>query len=462
MREAFHDHLRVSGLIPEGARVLVGYSGGADSTCLLTLLHEAGVDVVAGHLHHGQREEAEKELRLCEAYCDGLGIPFASGHADVPQIASDMKIGLEEAGRQARYAFFAQAAFRTQCAWVATAHTRDDQCETILLNLVRGSGLTGLAGIPEKRDQIVRPLLPFSRAETKAFCESRGLWFHDDPSNSDLFFSRARVRHRVMPELRMIHSEADAQLLRLSRIAREEDQFLNATAAAALEQCERVRCPELHFLTHDVELYLDRAKLESLPPVLVKRALRLAVQALGGALTFEQTEAALRGLREGGTGSVTAEGGKVVLEWKEEALAARDLTPTTPFRQMLQVPGEILSEEFGWRLVAYPLTGNAPAQERVAMRALVPRSRIRGELYFRTAHPGDAMRPFGFEGTRKLSDLMSERKLSAAMKARLPIVCDLVGPLWAPGVALDDRARVEAGETEFLALEFGPDDAGTA
>src|SRR5579862_8897875 len=94
MLDRFKEHLRASGLIPEGAAVLVGYSGGADSTCLLHLLKEAGVDVAAGHLHHGERPEADRELKLCEAFCIDIGVPFVSGHADVPGIAKELKIGL--------------------------------------------------------------------------------------------------------------------------------------------------------------------------------------------------------------------------------------------------------------------------------------------------------------------------------------------------------------------------------
>ncbi len=220
MQERFRRHLASSGLIPDGARVLVGYSGGADSTCLLHLLVTMGFDVVAGHLHHGQREEAERELRLCEAFSAQLGVPIVTGRADVPRLSSDLGIGLEEAGREARYAFFRQAAFQTESVLVATAHTRTDLVETMLHNMARGSGLTGISGIPDRRDNIVRPLLPFSREETRAYCEERGFWFHDDPANQDLSFSRARIRHRILPELRAINPSADAALLRLAETAR--------------------------------------------------------------------------------------------------------------------------------------------------------------------------------------------------------------------------------------------------
>ena len=202
------------------------------------MLVQSGVDVVAAHLHHGQRAEADQESDRCAAFCAEMDVPFVPGKADVPAMAAALKMGLEEAGRRARYAFFEQAAAQTGCRSIATAHTRDDQLETVLLNMARGTGLAGLAGIPETRDAIVRPLLPFTREETRAYCDERGLWYHDDPANSDLSFARARVRHRVLPELRLCHPGCDASLGRLSHLAGEEDAFLDGMAAAALERCE--------------------------------------------------------------------------------------------------------------------------------------------------------------------------------------------------------------------------------
>jgi tRNA(Ile)-lysidine synthase len=449
MRERFAQHLAETGLIPEGARVLLGYSGGADSTCLLHLLAELGVDVVAAHLHHGMRPEADREQKLCEATAESLGIPFATGRADVPRLAADRKIGLEEAGREARYGFFRQAASRLDCTLIATAHTRDDQVETVLFRIARGTGLAGLAGIPQSREGIVRPLLSFSRAETRAFCEERGLWFHDDPANEDRANARVRVRLDVVPALRKINPAADEAIVRLAAMAEEEDRFLDGAAAAALERAEVRLNGELAFLTQDVELAFDRRTLEHLPAVLLRRAVRLAAGALGAELDFDGAASVLQGEK----GSLTAEGGQVVLEWNAETLHGRVLSPTVPFRYPLTLPGETESEEFGWRLVAYPVEASPEPPKRAALAVEIDRSVTRGGLHFRGFAPGDTMRPLGFDGTRKLSDLLGEAGLTAAARARLPIVCDMVGPVWAPGVCLDERARPKGGAAVALRLE---------
>ncbi len=452
MLDRFRKHLAQSGLIPEGSSVLVGYSGGADSTCLLHLLREVCIDVAAGHLHHGQRAEADQELKLCEAFCQELGIPFLSGRADVPRMSKDMKIGLEEAGRHARYAFLKNAAFRLQCGLIATAHTQSDHVETVLLNLTRGSGLHGLGGIPARRDNIVRPLLAFSRDETRAYCDERGLWYHDDPANADISFSRARVRHRVLKELRAINPSVDVAITRTAEIAGEEDGFLNGMAAAALEQSELALNGDLRFLTIDCEAAFDRHKLGHLPPVLFKRACRLAVEALGAQLDYGQTEALLS-LSD--KGSVTAEEGKVVIEWTPDTLTVRRLDGDTLFRHPITVPGETISDDFGWTITA-ALSGALVESDRRGMTAAIDPKKLKGQLYFRTAQPGDQMQPLGFEGHRKLADLLSDAKLTRAARTRLPIICDMVGPIWAPGVCLSGRVAATSGTGNVLLLQFGP------
>lgn len=456
MLDRLKDHLERTGLIRQGDRILVGYSGGADSTCLLTLLVRLGFDVVAGHLHHGQRQEADQEQRLCEAYTETLGIPFAAGSASIPTISSEYGVGFEEAGRMARYEFFRSAAFRLQCNLVATAHTRSDHVETILLNLGRGSGLAGMTGIPAERDGIVRPLLPFSRAETRSFCEEEGLWFHDDPANDDINLSRARLRHRVVPEFKAINPDFEATVGRFAEIVREEDRFLNGMAAAALEQSEIPLNGPLSFLTSDVELKLNRESISGLPSVLFKRAMRLAAGALGGALDYHQTQLVLEGVTSQPLGSVTAEGGEVVIEWDADAVQIRKLMPTVPFRYGLMVPGETESAEFGWKFEAVQSDPSEAPPVRASMLVDLPCEKVKGDLYFRTFKDGDLMQPLGFDGRRKVADLLSEAGLTIAARKRIPIVCDLVGPIWIPGICLDERVRKDSESTMVYAIRFGP------
>ncbi|RYG35850.1 hypothetical protein EON81_11525, partial [bacterium] len=301
------------------------------------------------------------------------------------------------------------------------------------------------------RRVVVRPLLPFAREETRAYCEALGLWTHDDPTNDDLGFARARVRHLIVPELARLNPAAEEAVARLADLADEEDAFLNGMAAAALERSEIALNGELRFLTLDAEVAFRRDALAHLPAVLARRAVRLAVGSLGGALDHAQTLAALQGER----GSITAEGGEVVLEWDTEMVHVRILQPDVPFRYPLTLPGETESDSFGWRFVAYP---DAPPVklDRASLATAIDPKGVKGSLYFRSFQDGDTMRPLGFEGRRKVADLLSEAGLTPAARRRLPLVCDIVGPLWAPGVCVDERVRGDRAAGDAIRIEFGP------
>jgi len=456
MLERLRQHIQESRLIPDGSSVVVGFSGGADSTCLLHLLHGLGIDTVAAHLNHGQRAEAEGDECACRSFAEGLGTQFVSGNAQVPKMAEELRIGIEEAGRRARYAFLERVAHGCNAALIATAHTKSDHVETVIHHIVRGTGLAGLAGIPERRDNIVRPLLIFERADTARYCAERGLPVLEDPGNSDLSFSRARIRHRILPEMRQINPGVYEAVTRLSQIASDEDRFMNGMAAAALERSEVVLNGELSFLTNDLELGLDRARLEAHPPVLVRRGIRLAVEVLGSSFDHHQTALVTEGLASAESGSVTAEGGEVVVEWSKEMVRIQRLTNHRPFRWALELPGETESVDLGWRLVGYRGAASGDRQTRGSLVVQLDQERLKGTLYFKGWEAADRIQPLGFQGSRKVSSLLNEAKLSFAAKQRLPIICDVLGPVWIPGICVSGRAVANEHSKSVIALRFEP------
>ena len=444
MLDDLREHLDSSGLIPNGDTVVVGYSGGADSTALLVLLHELGIDVIGAHLHHGQRDEADEEAKRCQEFCESLDIPFVTGKADVPALARDRGMGLEEAGRSARYAFLAEAAYRLRAQWIATAHTEDDHLETILLNLARGTGLAGLAGIPQCRENIIRPLLIFSREQTRAFCDERKLWYHDDPANVDFHHSRTHIRHRVIPALEATHPGFRSAATRMSRIVQEEDTFLDGLAGNALSQCEVPLNGELAFLTQDIEFSVDRNPLLTYPLVVVRRAVRLGAQFLGERLDNHQTESLVHLLANDEKGALTTDGGNVVMEWTADRLHFRTLANDAPFKFPLTVPGETFADAFGWKITAQSAQGESPLRQPRSLDVIIDAGACEGGLHFRAIEPGDRITPIGLEGTKKVSDLVSEVGLTLAARRRLPMICDGVGPVWVPGAALSERVKVTA------------------
>jgi tRNA(Ile)-lysidine synthetase-like protein len=216
-------------LPPEGGTVIVGYSGGADSTALLHLLTRLqgafNLRIHAAHLHHGMRPEADDDVRVCASVCAQLGVPLHVERVDVPALAQTERISLEEAGRNARYAFFERLARELNAVAVALAHTRDDQIETILINLLRGTGPRGLCGMPYKRDRIIRPLLDATRAQTHQYCAAQGLPTVFDSTNLDPHQLRRRVRMELIPLLRDLSPAFDRHLLRLADILENEESW---------------------------------------------------------------------------------------------------------------------------------------------------------------------------------------------------------------------------------------------
>jgi tRNA(Ile)-lysidine synthetase-like protein len=216
-------------LPPEGGTVIVGYSGGADSTALLHLLTRLqgafNLRIHAAHLHHGMRPEADDDVRVCASVCAQLGVPLHVERVDVPALAQAERISLEEAGRNARYAFFDRLATELNAVAVALAHTRDDQIETILINLLRGTGPRGLCGMPYKRDRIIRPLLDATRAQTHQYCAAQGLPTVFDSTNLDPHQLRRRVRMELIPLLRDLSPAFDRHLLRLADILENEEAW---------------------------------------------------------------------------------------------------------------------------------------------------------------------------------------------------------------------------------------------
>ncbi|MBS1712962.1 MAG: tRNA lysidine(34) synthetase TilS [Armatimonadetes bacterium] len=455
MLSEFRASLQSTGLIPAGARVLLGYSGGADSTCLLHLLHGCGIDVVAAHLNHLQRPEAGAEAERCAAFADSLGVEFVGGTADVPAIARDFKIGLEEAGRKARYSWFASAKAAASCDVVATAHTMDDQIETVLFHLARGTGLDGLSGIPAKSEGLVRPLLDFRREETRRYCTELDLWFHDDPANDDLANARSRIRAEVVPGLEAAHPGAARSIVRLAAIAAEETAFLNGIAAGVLESAEVRLNGRLWFLTKDCEAAFDLPKVLAAPRVASVRALRLLAGFFGPGLDHDATLRLMSSL-ESTTGSWTLEGGEAAIEWSEGVLHARNLAPDGPHRELLTVPGRLESDYFGWALESVVAPTEGFVRPRGALEAVVDADALVAGVHLRAATPGDSIVPLGMSGSKKLSDLFQESRLTQAARSRLPIVCDMAGPVWVPGLALAERVKITENSRQGLLFRLAP------
>ncbi len=454
MRDRLKLHLEKTQIIPPRTSVLVGYSGGPDSTALLHLFRLLQIDCVAAHLHHGMRAEGDEELQKCSDFAESLGIPFVSGRADIPGLSEKLRVGVEEAGRHARLNFFRQSAYQTNCQLIATGHTQDDHIETILMHMIRGSGLTGLIGIHASRDSIIRPILPFTRAETRAYCVENNLWFHDDPGNFDENFTRVRLRHRLIPEFEAINPNFATALTRLGETVESEDQFLNHIAANLLQQSELPLNGNLQFLTQDCEASFSKTILSGSPEVLVRRAIRLATNFIGGELNYEQTREISRLITMNQAGSITTENAPIVVEVGSDDIHIRSLAQEEPFRFPLTIPGETESEIFGWKFTAQSASPTDFQRAPNSLDVVFDSAKTQGGLHFRATQAGDEIIPFGESKPRKVTDLLSNAKLTSTARRRLPIICDMIGPVWIPGIRLSERVRITPDTNKALLVQF--------
>ena len=225
-------------LPPSGGVMLVAVSGGRDSVCLLHYLAaiapQRGFTVAAGHLNHQMRPEARRDEDFVRELCRTLGVAFYTEAAPVYETAARWSLGVEETGRRLRYEFLFRTADAIGADRIATAHHAQDQAETVLLNLLRGTGPEGLGGIPPVRGRIVRPLLQTSRAEIEDYLQENGLSHVEDSTNEDTHYARNRLRRELWPQLATINPALERAIGRTAEIVRSENAYLDALAAECL------------------------------------------------------------------------------------------------------------------------------------------------------------------------------------------------------------------------------------
>ncbi len=448
---------------------LVAFSGGADSRLLLELAVRAALEcagdgavgelVKAAHLHHGIRgPEADRDEAFCRAVCADLGIPLIVEHADVPAMAAASGDGVEAAARRARYDFFVRTMQTEGIPILLTAHHADDQLETVLLHLLRGSGTHGMGGIPPIRTlgetatdgrplQVVRPLLDWSKQDILNALRELGLDAVTDSTNLADDCTRNRLRHHVIPLLEEIAGTAVPQnaAARLSQAAREDDEALTAIARA---RCAAAVTP----------IGLPAAAVAAETPAVAKRMIRLAYAAVAGCsqappcptehalpadrtLSAYHTEKLLTLCREGQDGAVSD---LLPADMRGELLngylvfrAVRTDTPPPPSPRPLTAgitpwdDAVMICIECGDAPLE-PLAGGA-----VFASAVFPADRVPLPLYARARAPGDVILSHGM--TKRLKKLICDKHIPTHLRNRLPLLCLGDGtPLWYPGVAFRD------------------------
>jgi tRNA(Ile)-lysidine synthase len=420
------------------APVVVACSGGPDSLALLALAAEAGLDPVAVHVDHGARPGSETEAGVVARFAERLGTGFAAETVAVPRGPN-----FEARAREARYGALERARERLGATAVLVGHSRDDQAETVLLNVLRGAGVPGLAGMPARRGTIVRPLLDVPRADLAAVCARLGLCPVDDPMNADPVHRRVWLRREVIPTLEAgAARDLRTVLARQAAVARGDSDLLDGLAADLLTRAA------------DPGPGGDRLDVDTLagaPEALVRRAVRLW---LGppppDGPHVEDILAVIRGERRAaelpGGVTISRSGGRLHRgEDRDGPVTAGALTIP------VELPGT--ASGFGIELTAW-VERAAPVRWPDGRWTAVVDADLAGDrAVLRPAGRRERFVPLGLAGHKLVTDALAEAGVPAADRAGHPLLAGPDGsPLWVLGYRIDDRVRVSPGTRRFLWL----------
>ncbi len=466
-------------MIEPGGRTVAGVSGGPDSVCLLFLLKdlcgEKKNELSAVHVHHGLRgKEADGDETFVRELCRQLKIPLTVYSFDVRRRAEEEKLTLEEAGRLCRYEAFQKEAERLGGARIAVAHHEDDQAETVLFHLFRGTGLRGLCGMEPVRGNIIRPLLGVSREEILDWLKKREIPWRTDSTNEETEYTRNKLRREIFP---LVHTEinprASVHVAELAEELSQTERYLERQTEEAFAACVTVQ---------DGEILADREKLLGLDPVIAARTVRRMMECMGGLKDIDRVHIRLileiakkqtgrkidlpGGIQAGreygwlrlskktsdgrGCAEAKAEGEKKE-EKKEERKEEEALRP--------EIPGTLCigTQKWNFELESAQKDQNIPEKTYTKW---FDYDKIKRYLEIRRKKPGDYLEINKEHGRKKLKAYFRDEKIPAAQRESLHLLADGDHILWVPGHRISEGYKVTAETTRILKVQIdgGEDD----
>ncbi len=467
--------IRAQRLFEPDESVVVAVSGGADSLCLLQVLfvlrEQLDIRLHVAHLDHMLRgSESSLDARFVSSHARSLGLDCTVEARDVQAYRRSRRCSLEEAAREVRYAFLAEVARETGASVLATGHTRDDSVETVMLHVLRGTGVHGLRGLDpvsrlhaspatemdrDSAPRLVRPLLPLSRDETQEYCLAKGLAARADSSNESLSPLRNRVRLELLPYCRSLNPRFDDAVLRLSLAARDDDEHLSEAARALWTAIASASA---------AEVCIDLRGFAGATRALQARIVHQSVAHLNGSARDVASDhiAAVRDLVSKPVGKSVDLPGRIAWRREDSSLVAfrtdvvkeapREGAPAEPVR--IAVPGETSIP--CWHVKARVIEGAADASPGPFV-AHFDADRLGTCLFVRRRRQGDRFRPLGMSGEKKLQDFMVDARIPAAHRDEVPIVSSESQIAWVVGWRIDDRVKVSPDTRAVLRLEFSPE-----
>lgn len=453
-------------LLKAGDACIVGVSGGADSICLLTVLaglqEKMKLKLYAVHVNHMIRgTEADADEAYVEAYCKGLGIPCDSYHIDVPQLAKEQKLAEEEAGRNARYDAFARTADKYGITdyKVAVAHNKNDVAETVLLNMVRGTGIAGMAGIPVKRDRIVRPLLSCTRTEIEAYLEQKGIQYCTDSTNLENDYARNKIRNQVLPALSDVNAQAAVHISQVASYATMYDAYVTKQTEHFLDAHMEIRKQTGKGVAYVLEIGKLREQDELIEDLAI---LELIGRVSGGRKDIGQNHVReVKKLYQSAAGSriMLPHGGMVYQNYGYlyfETATGKECNADWQ-ETVIEGAGEYILPGMGrMKIEIFEKTVHLDLTKKEYTK-FADYDRIQNGITIRKYMENDYMVITADGSTKKINRLFSSCKIPVAERSQIPLVASGHDIIWAVGVRLSEKYKVQPDTKRVICLEYTPE-----
>ena len=440
----------LSGL-PENTPVLVAFSGGADSSMLLYVLNsyaaQSGSKIYAAHVNHGIRgKEADRDEEHCKKVAAKLGAECFVLHANVPKIAEESGESIETAARRVRYEFFDKIMKEQNIPILATAHNANDNLETLIFNIARGTGLGGLCGIPDSRPcaqgVVIRPMLALDKDDILSYCKNHAIDFVTDSTNTDTDYTRNLIRAQIVPVMKSINSGAIHNAHRMCRSLREDSLCLESMAGWFIEDLSDGYAVEVE-------------KICASPASVVNRALIRLFDEVSGGKTLEQTHIeALRDLARRGVAhsSVSLPGGyEGVIEQSKLCLRKKSFKAQISDYRVELFEGENFISHTNSEI----FIGNSHSSKNIYKKETIlyiDFDRIKGGLFARRRLPQDKIKTCGMN--KSVKKLLCDKKIPLELRYRLPMICDGDTVIAIPFVAVADGYRASGSQDGALSVRF--------
>lgn len=442
-------------MIRPGDHLLVGLSGGPDSTCLLHILHRLGsnlnISLSAIYIDHQLRpSETPEEIRFCEQTCSRLDIPFTAIKIDVKGYSNDNRLNTHEAAREMRYELFRKHTAEINAQKIALGHNADDQAETIIMRLLRGTGPSGLSGIPPVRGSIIRPLIETSREDIMSMLNAEGINFVIDSSNLKDVYTRNRIRNSIMPAMKRINKSFLDIIQRTTEIFRDEERYFEIQVTKSLMTLIRSKT--------DTKIELLLVPLESMHTAMLRRVIRRAIDEtrdLRG-ISFLHIEEIVKLIKSSASGArLYLPGGLRVIKGYSTLIMTSE-KPAVMDEYIMDSPSELLLRDASCIISASSVSIDDynSDQRKTGATAYVDAEKISWPLIIRRRNKGDHFCPLGMNSSKKLQDFFVDTKVPRDERDAVPLVTSNNNIVWVAGHRLDNRYKVEKNTVSILKFEI--------